>query len=497
MLGYMRKNAGSWIIKVLFVIIVIVFVFFYGFNQGGEKEFEYIASVGEKKISMVEYKKAYSNLLQVYKNLYKTTLSEKRIEQLGLKQKALENLINQELFIREAESLNLKVSSDEVKKSIMATKTFHENGMFSPRLYKRILEYYVISAKDFEEDQQKQLLTGKLKNLINNAVVVSDAEVRQIYDIEKENRVVEYVNIKPGTIKDDFKIDQQEVKKYYDANREDFKIPEQARVKYVIFDPANFEEKIEVSDSEVKEYYDQDSEQFYEPEKVRARHILFKLKKDVSKEEEDKLREKALSVLAKLKKGSSFEKMAEKYSEDSSTAKKGGDLGYFKKGQMVKPFEEAAFSMKKGETSELVRSQYGIHIILVEDNNPAYILPLEEVREKIVKEIKLEQAQEMARKTAKRSFNRLFRSKDLQTYADQNGLEMVETDYFVFGKAPEDIPGKESFSKETFVLTSGELAPAFVIGQKYFLVKLVDKLDSHIADIKKVTQDIEKILNDF
>ncbi len=492
MLSYMRKNASSWIIKVLFTIIVIVFVFFYGFNEVRKKESDAIASVGDRKISMAEYKKAYNNMLQFYRNIYQKSLSAKNIEDMGLKQKTLEDLIDREILLQEAEHLNIKATPEQVRKAIIETQTFQENGIFSPGLYKRMLSYNGVSAKDFEKAKERELLIKILENLVKNSVIVSEEEIREVYNLQKEKVKIEYIKINPENIKEEPLVSQEELNEYFEKNKAGFRVPEKARVKYIIFDPKTFEQKVDVSDKEIEEYYEQDMEQFFEPEQVKAKHILLIVKKDASEKEVAETRKKALDILDQLNKGEKFETLAKKYSEDPSSAEKGGDLGYFKKGQMVKPFEETAFSLKPGETSSPVRTQFGFHIIQVEDKKQARTKPLEEVKSEIEEDIRKEKAQELVKRTAKRAYNRLFKDRNIEKYATENDLELLETGYFVFGKAPEDRPGKEVFSEETFLLSPGEMAPAFAIGQRYFLLKLVDKKESHIPSVEEVKSEIEK-----
>lgn len=492
MLSYMRKNASSWIIKVLFAIIVIVFVFFYGFSDVRKGKESAIASVGDRKINMAEYRSAYKNMLQLYQNIYKNQFTDEMIEKLGLKQKVLEELIDREVLLQEAERLNLQVNPEEVRKAILASQTFHENGVFSQRLYQRVLKYYGISAADYERDMEKELMIKTIENMIKNSVKVSEKEIKDVFNLQREKVIIEYVKFDPEDIKEKLNVSEDETSAYYEEHKEDFRVPAKVKVKYLLFDPQAFESKVSVLESEIKEYYEMDPEQFYETKKVKVRHILLKLGKEASVEKEQEIRAKADNILEQLNKGSSFEKLAEKHSEDTASARKGGDLGFFKKGDMVKPFEEAAFKLKPGETSSPVRTKYGFHIIRVEEVKEERTKPFEEVKESIEKDLRREKAQEFVTKEAKRAFNRLFKKRNVEEYAKKKGFELIETDYFIYGKSPEDLPGKELFSEESFLLSPGEIAPSFAIGNKYFLIKLADRKEAHIPAMKEVTDKIVK-----
>jgi peptidyl-prolyl cis-trans isomerase D len=488
----MRKKAKSWIIIVPVGIIILVFVFFYGFSDVRKKGKEtVIASVGNRKISMTEYNNACKNMIQFYRNVYKNELSEDMIKNMGIKQKVLEDLIDRELLLQEAQRLEVRITPDQVKNTIKNTPTFQENGAFSQRLYEKVLSYYGITALDYERDREKELIIKTLEEMIKGPVKVSEKELRDIYSLQNEKVKIEYICFDPRKIEQKPAVSEEDLLAYYEKNKEDFRVPEMVKVKYISFVPKDFEKRVNITKEEIEEYYQTDPEQFFEPHQVKARHILLKLEKDISQEKEEKVRNKAKDILEKLKRGESFEKLAREFSKDTATAEKGGDLGYFKKGQMVKPLEETAFSLKPGETSSPIKTKYGYHIIRVEDIKQARTKPLEEAQEVIENDLKKEKAQELVRKEARRAFNRLFKSRNLAEYAKKNDLKLSETNYFSYGKSLEDMPGKELFSREAFTLSQGELAPAFAIGQKYILLKLEEKKESQVPPLERVKEAIK------
>jgi len=494
MLSYMRENAGSWIIKVLFTIIVIVFVFFYGFSALRKPNKDAtIAKVGNSKITMSHYQTAYKNTIEMYRSLYKNQFNEEMMEKLGLKQKVLEDLISREILLQEAERRTIRVTEDEIKSAIMSMPMFQQDGSFSEAMYQRALGYYGITAADFEKDKERELMLKALENIVTRSVKVSDQELRDMYKMQNEKVKIGYLCFEPEKIKDTFAIPEADIKNYYDQHKEEFRQPEKAKVKYITFDPASFEKTVEVTDREIVNYYETDSDEFSEPKRVKARHILLKSE---NKEKDAGVFKKAEEIAAQATKGEDFEKLAKKVSEDKPTAEKGGDLGFFKKGDMVKPIEEAAFAMKPGEISKPVKSQFGWHIIKVEDVKEARIKPLEEVKELIEAELRKEGAQKFVEKEVKRAFNRLFKSKNLEAFAQETGMKVQETDFFVYGKSPEDAPGKEIFSKEAFALAKGELSPSFAVGQKYYIIRLEDKRETQIAPMDEektvISAEIEK-----
>ena len=201
MLSYMRENAGSWIIKVLFGIIVVVFVFFYGFSDLQKTDTDaVIARVGDREITQAQYQTAYKNTMEMYRSLYKNQLNDELMERLGLKQKVLDDLINRELLLQEAERRTIRVTEAEVQASIMGMPAFQENGRFSQALYQRALNYYGISAADFEKDKERELMLRAMESIITLSAKVSDREVRDRYSMQKEKVKIGYVCIDPDTL---------------------------------------------------------------------------------------------------------------------------------------------------------------------------------------------------------------------------------------------------------------------------------------------------------
>ena len=488
----MRENAGSWIIKVLFGIIVVVFVFFYGFSslRKADKDTT-IAKVGNRKITMSQYQTAYKNTVEMYRSIYKTQFNEEMMEKLGLKQKVLEDLIGREVLLQEAENRSIKVSDDEVKNAIFSMPMFQQDGRFSEALYLRALNYYGTTAAEFEKDKERELVLKSLETIITGSAKVSDQELRDMYRLQQEKVKIGYICLEPEKIKESVAIPEDDIKKYYEQHKEEFRQPEKAKVKYLVFDPAQFEKAAEVTPRETEEYYQADTEQFVEPQRVRARQIL--LKSD-NQEKDDEVLKKAQALVAKINGGEDFEKLARKVSEDKATADKGGDLGYFKKGEMVKSVEDAAFALKKDQVSLPVKSQLGWHIIKVEDIKESRTKPLDEVKETIAAEIRKEKAQQLAEKEAKRAFNRFFKSKNLEEFAKETGMTVQETGYFKFGASPVDAAGQEVFSKEAFALEKGEISSSFAVGQKYFILRQEDKRASQLAPLEDVKQDITAAL---
>ncbi|MGD2126396.1 MAG: SurA N-terminal domain-containing protein, partial [Desulfobacteraceae bacterium] len=382
-LSLMRKHAKSWLIKFMIGMIAVVFIFYFGYSFRAGKGTK-VAYVNGEVISGVEYQKAYRNLLEGLQRQYKSVWSDNLIEVFDIKNRALENLINQKIIAQEARKIGLDVTEREIQQKIMAYPAFQFRGQFDESRYRALLQNNRMKPEDFEAAIAQELLREKVGQFLMTFLPVTEQQVLDRYTFYNEKVKVSFVQFLPENFKGSIKIDEADLERYFDEHKEAYRIPEKIKLAYIVIDPADSKEGIKIAEEELIAYYEDNIAMFSEKKRVKARHILFKLKEDASEEDVKKVKEKASPVLKKARAGEDFASLAKKHSE-GPTAKQGGDLGYFSAGEMVKPFEEAAFKMKKGEISDLVRSRFGYHIIKIEDIKEARRKSLEESREQISK----------------------------------------------------------------------------------------------------------------
>lgn len=492
MLGYLRRRAGSLIIKFLFAIIIIVFVFFFGFDDVGDRKENAIASVGDTDIMLNQYQMSFKNMVEFYRNIYDENLTPEIIEQLGLKETVLENLIDREVLLQEARRMKISVGKEELRQSIVQDPLFQEDGFFSQRQYDFVLGYHGISTADYEKDKEAEIKLQKLQNMIKAGVTVSEKEVYDYFISNNEKARIVYAALTPEDIAFDGTVTPEDITLFYEENKEMFRKPETAQVSCLIFEPDFFMEKVQVDPEDVRMVYESEKYRFFEPMQVRARHILFKTGKEDDDERVQAQESNARSVLEKIDAGGSFEQLAQEFSDDTVTAEKGGDVGFFSSGEMVRAFEETAFSLQEGEVSGIVRSEFGFHIIKVEEIKPDRYKPLEQVEDSIVAELQMEKARDMAMRQSRRAFSRLFTSRDLEEYAQTEGMPLKTTDYFTYGGSEFDTLENKRFSQTAFSLAEGEIAPVFTIGQKHFLIRLDERRPSFIPPVEELTAEIEK-----
>ena len=490
LLGIMRKHAKSWLIKCLIGIIAVVFIFYFGYSFTAKQGLK-VAFVNGDLISSQEYQKAYYDLLEALQRQYKAAWNDNLIKVFDLKNKALNNLINRKLISQEAKRLGLDVTEIEAQKAIMDYPPFKVNGQFDKRLYRSILNRNRMNPEDFEADIGQDLLEKKLKQFLFSFIEVTDQEILDYYTYSNEKIKIDFVQFKPDKFKESLKLDQISLEKFFDKNKEKYRVPEKVKITYLEIDPEVFKAQVKIGDKDIKDYYDFNIDIFRHPKQVKASHILFKLARDAAGEEEKKVKERAEAVLEKARQGDDFSALAKEYSE-GPTKSGGGDLGYFSAGKMDKSFEEAAFKLKINEISDLVRTPFGYHIIWVEDIKEAETKTMDEVRDQIIDNLFANTSGELAHEKGLSLIDQMPYDIDLGKYAAEHELKAKHTGYI---SKDENIPGIEDDKKlrqSLFSLEKNGTSELIELEGKFYIFQVSDRKASYLPEFKEVVDKVEK-----
>lgn len=433
MLHIMRKHSKSWGIKVVFGIIILVFIAWGGYAYHSLKDTA-VAQIGDHLISRTEYETTYQNMAERYRQQLGRAFSEDLMKKLGLRQQALDALINSYLITKGADELGLSASTDEVRRYIMQFPGLLNEGKFDQARYEASLRQQRTTPEAFEKQIAQEITFKKAQAFIKDRAVVTEQEILDDYHFNRDQVKLAYIPFDPKSFEDQVKVQDDALQAFYQKNTNRYMDPEKREVVYVLLNTGEIGKEIPVSDADVKTYYDEHISQYTHEEEVHARHILFKLKPDATPEEVEKVRAEAQKALDEAKKNKNFPELAKKYSQDEGSAQNGGDLSYFSKKQMQPAFAEAAFALKPGEISGLVQTPFGFHIIKVEDVRAARTSPLEEVKADIKKTLQTEKAQDIAFNRSRDLRDMAYARKDLEKAAQELKLSAPATTWVEMGQ---------------------------------------------------------------
>ena len=376
MLDAIRQHTTGWIAKLILALITIPFALFgidSYFNDSSSNAA--IAKVNGEKISVQEY----SNSV---KNARDRLMSEGQkidpalLDSPLLKQSVLDSLIARRLVRAEISKANFKISDDVLNQHILGMPEFQQDGKFSEDIYHKTLAQNKLTATKFENDRRSELLEQQARDGLGMLVSIPKSVASQTLQFANQQRDVSVAEIKTTQFLPQIKITPEQIKAYYELHKDKFVVPEQVKLEFALLSAAGLVAQQSVTDAEVKEFYDAIAAKFQADEKRQASHILIGFSPNATPADKVAAKVKAADILAQVKKNPKrFEELAVKNSQDPGSATKGGDLGSFGRGAMVKPFEDAVFSMKVNQISDLVESDFGFHIIKVTaitGQNPSY-----------------------------------------------------------------------------------------------------------------------------
>jgi peptidyl-prolyl cis-trans isomerase D len=492
MLSLMRRHAQSWLIKVTLGAIIVVFIFWYGYNYR-EGRVDQIALVDGSPIVLAEFRGVYDQMLEAYQRQFGNRLDEKLIQSLNLKKQALDEIIHRRLLLQEAARLNFQVPDKELLSVIQQQPAFQRNGRFDPRVYERVLMNNRMTPEIFEERQKQELLMEKIQGFYLGGLKVSEAEALEAYKWLNEKVSLEYVVFKPEEYSN-IKVSEEEIQAYFSEHKNVYEIPPVVKIQYLLFDFKVFEATATVSEEDVLTYFDLNKQDFATPKKVKARHILFEVGPDAEPEVIEEARKKATDVLAQAKSGKDFAKLAEKYSDDPGSREKGGDLGFFTKDRMVKPFSEAAFSMKTGEISDLVRSPFGWHIIKIEAIQEAKKPVLSEVSEEIKARLAKDAGKSMALDRAEEIYEACYAAGSISDVAKTNQLILHQTEFFSQDGPVKGIKEAKKFAETAFALAEDGVSEPLELSDGYYIIQPMAKEPAAIPALESITEMVRQDL---
>jgi peptidyl-prolyl cis-trans isomerase D len=498
MLDRMRRHK-NWLKWSLF-IVVIAFVFLYipsfmpqdGMPAGAN---DVVATVDGREITVSRFRRVYMQQMQAYRNQFGGKMDERLLKQLGIDQRIVQQMVEEEASLAEAQKLGITASNEEVIARIRSLPAFQENGQFiGETRYRQVLNMQnpPLRADEFEEQVRRGITMEKLQGALTDWITVTEPEVDAEFRRRNEKVKLSVVNFAADKFREATQATDAEVSAWFDSHKADYKIPEKRKIKYALLDTQAIRSRTQVSAEDVQRQYQENQSQYSTPEQVRASHILFK----TEGKDEAEVRKQAESVLKRAKVGEDFAKLANEFTEEEVGKTRGGDLDFFGRGAMAKEFEEASFALKPGQISDIVQTQFGLHIIKLTDRKPATTRTLDEVKPQIEDQIKWERAQAEAQRVADELDNQIDDPSDLDTIAKTRGLTVNESAFFGRQEPITGLGLAPAVAERAFGMKQGEVSDALRTPQGFVFITMTATeaaRDSGLEEVKaRVRDDVIK-----
>jgi len=492
MLELMRKHARNWLVKILLGMVIVVFIFYFG-SYSWRRQAEAIAVIDGKVIPYVEFQRKYQNLIDAYRQRLGSALTDDILKSLNIKQQAYDSIINQAIILQKAKELNIEVTEEEVKASILSNPAFQRAGVFDEKIYHQVLRHIKMAPSDFEDAQKTLLTTIKLEDILQNSVKVSDKEVFDLYRFQNEKINVYYLSLSANNYKEKILSRRVDLETYLKEHENDFRIPEQIQIKYLSFWGQHFVSSVKITDADALEYYNRNKDKFV---KKGSKDSSFAELKD--------------KIIAELKQSRSMNIAADE-------AKKAHDTIYQKENfddyarqnglkisssssfsaqnlpqefRHIKDFPRIAFSLQMDEISSVFYDDKAYYVMKLIEKNPPYTPSLNEIEKEVRSKFLEAESTRLCKKDAESILDRLKKGEALQAISQEKGLKIDETGFFQPGSIIPKLGSSKELREALFQISEKNPYPDNVhnINGNFLIVKFKerDKADADDFEAKKV-----------
>ena len=491
MLDRMRRHRNwlKWSLALVCLAFVIFYIPDFLRGDGADAQSDTIARVEGRDVTAGEFRRTYQAQLQAYRSAYGGNMSDQLLKQLGIDQQILQQMVDERAALAEADRLRIRVSDEEVRLRILKMPAFQENGQFiGTARYQQLLRMQrpPMTPADFEDNVRRGLTVEKLRGAITDWLSVIDTELEQEYRRRNDKVKLAVVSFTAETFRSQVQASDSDVAAYFEAHKDDFKMPEKRKIRYLLIDVDALRQKITIPAGDIERSYNANIDQYSTPEQVRASHILLK----TEGKDDAAVKAKAEGVLKQARSGADFAELAKKYSEDESNAKQGGDLDYFGHGRMVGEFDQAVFAMAPGQISDLVKTTYGYHIIKLVDKKPAATRSLADVRQQINDQLAFERAQAQAADLAQAVEKEISKPADLDKVAKARGLTVQESGLVARDEPVLGLGGSPEAGARAFELKPGEVAGPVRTSRGFGFLTLVSRQDAYVPKLDEVKDKV-------
>jgi peptidyl-prolyl cis-trans isomerase D len=453
-----------------------------GTDTGSTADRTVVASIGREEITSQEVTKVIQNMTR--SRQLPSELLSIYVPQI------VQQMITDRAMAYEANRLGIRVTSDETENAILDSLPAElvKGGKVDSVTLNAMLQQQGVTMADLKGDTSRQLIVSRLRQIVGEGVVVSPREIADEFHRKNDKVRVEYAMLPPARFQAEAEPTDAEIKAYYDSHKASFQTPEKRSLGIILLDPA----KLNITppaDAELRKDYTANQDKFRTQERVQARHIL--IKSDASNDAA--MKTKAEGILKQIQAGGDFAKLAKDNSQDPGSAAQGGELGWVVKGQTVPEFEKSAFSLQPGQTSGLVKTTYGYHILQVEKHEQAHVQPFEEVKAQLADEsMKRAQSVEM-QKLADRAVAELRKDPlHPEKAAEALGTTVIRAENVQAGDPIPGIGVSKEISDAAAPLRKGEMTagPVVLQGNKVVVASVTDYQPAHQASLEEAMTDV-------
>ncbi len=484
----------AWILwAVIAVFILFVFVDFGGSMPGAQPN-RAAATVGDQSVTYRELEREHRNLEADMRNRLGEQFTPELAEQMRLPMQALNQVIDRKVLLAEAARMDLRVSDEELRRYILDLPAFNDGGRFvGQEAYDRFLRRNNYTPDSFEAEIREQLLMQRFVTTVESSLAVSEREIEQRYRDQVERASIRYVTLPATQLRSEVKPTPQEVEEFFASRREEYTVPEERTARFLLVNSRTVRESLEIPADEIAAFYAENEADYFEQEQVKARHILIAN----AERGPEAARALAQTTRERIEAGEDFAAVARELSDDPGSKTRGGDLGYFGRGRMVAPFETAVFGAEAGSLIGPTETQFGFHIIEVQDHKPERQRPLEEVTELIQNRLAAERAatrtEELIRELHAELTGEAPRSFD-EIAASDDAYEIGETRPFRQEGAILPLGNAPALNPQVFALDIDGLTEPAQVGRGWVVLQLSEIIAEHLPELDEVRGQVRRDL---
>ena len=476
MLSILRRNAGSWAIKIILSFIALTFIW-WGVGTYSEQDRNVAATVGGETITTIELAEAVAGLEKSYREVYGAAFTPEMAKALDLKKRAMDSLVQRMILLEEAASMGLSATDGEVQREIAAVPAFQQNGQFRADLYHSVLSYNRVSPAEYEASKRVDITLKKLEGLLAAGALVPETEARELFRIASRKIRLLVVTADPGKAKVDAPT-EGEIFAKYEQGKERFRTPARVKLAVASFTADRFGREVNPSEAEIKAFYETNYDRF----RTEERRLVARIVLPFGKKDRDAVRKRAGEILAKASQGKAeFDAQAKAFARGN-----GGEAWLSRKdaGEALSgPLFQAAVDTVVGP----VEFPGGIVLARVNRIRFPEALPLSQVRDRVVEQIRREKGKDLAVVKAYEAHPKAAAAKSLKATAAAFGVPVAETGWVGAEGAP-GVPA--ALAQDALLLPSGEVAPVKTLGDTHYLFQVAAKEDSRVPPLSEVVDKI-------